>query len=68
MSPTKFGVLALEAGYRLHIEVLQSGRGFYIGTADSSGPVSRESLEYFNTEEQAVVALKSGNWTQKDYL
>jgi hypothetical protein len=62
-----FGVLAKEYGnLRLPIRVLQSNAGYYIGTADDdSGPVSRESLEYFRTKEMAEDALKTRCWTQR---
>ena len=61
------GELAREyTGKRLEVEVLQSQRGFYIGTMDHDGPVSRESLEYWRTREAANQALSSGAWTQKD--
>jgi hypothetical protein len=40
--------------------------GYYIGTFDpESGPCSRESVEYFSTESDALVALETGVWTQK---
>ena len=60
------GVLALQhCGVRLPLQVLCSGAGFYIGTADDEGPCSRESVEYFPTREIADDALKSCAWTQK---
>ncbi len=37
------GILAAAAGYTLPLEILKSGRGYYIGTQCSEGPVSRES-------------------------
>lgn len=53
-------------GMNLPVQVLQSGSGFYIGTADDLGsPVSRESLEYFVTKEAADEALVRGAWTQR---
>ena len=52
-------------GARLPVQVLRSAAGFYIGTADEQGPVSRESCEYFRTAEHAARALKSGQWTQR---
>lgn len=56
-------------GKRLPLEVLQSQRGFYIGTFDDeTGPCSRESNEYFETREACEQALASGNWTQKEEL
>ncbi len=55
------GILAAAAGYTLPLEILKSGRGYYIGTQCSEGPVSRESEKY----EQAERALKNGTWTQR---
>ncbi len=53
---------------RLPLQVLRSAAGFYLGTADEGGPVSRESAEYFPTAEIAQRALDAGPdaWTQRD--
>ena len=61
------GKLALEVcGKALPLRILHSQRGYYIGTFDDeAGPCSRESVEYFRQEAQAVKALESGSWTQK---
>lgn len=70
----QFGHLAnLYCHAELPLQVLKSAAGFYIGTfvrdivSDLFGPVSRESEEYFPTEEAAQEALRSGSWTQKLY-
>jgi len=60
------GQLAAQFGYRLSLQVLQSANGFYLGTEDNGGPVSRESVEYFPSAEAASLALTSGQWTQRD--
>lgn len=62
------GILAARcAGLNLPLQVLHSRAGFYIGTADEvSGPVSRESVEYFTTQDSADLALLTGNWTQRE--
>ena len=63
-----FGKLAAQAGYRLPLEVLKSAAGFYLGTASKDlGPVSRESAEYFPTQELAEQAMGSGQWTQREH-
>lgn len=61
------GKLALEVcGKALPLRILQSQRGFYIGTFDDkTGPCSRESEEYFREKAQAAKALEIGTWTQK---
>ncbi|PBK03676.1 hypothetical protein CNQ84_13965 [Pseudomonas abyssi] len=60
-----FGQLALTyAGIHLPLEVLCSGAGYYIGTRDAEGPVSRES-EYFPTSAEAQRAFDEGSWTQR---
>lgn len=61
------GLLASRfCGMNLPLQVLQSGAGFYIGTADDlMSPVSRESAEYFRTKDEAEAALLSGAWTQR---
>ena len=50
----------------LPLQVLKSQAGYYIGTLDEDGmPCSRESNEYFSTEEAALKAFGCGGWTQK---
>ena len=67
LAPT--GLLAREyCGLRLPLQVLRSAAGHYIGTFDESGPVSRESVEYWPTREAAQAALEAGGdaWTQRE--
>ena len=67
-SPTHphFGALAWRhTGKRLPLHVLRSVAGYYIGTADDEGPISRESVEYFPTRDLAERALVAGGWTQR---
>ncbi len=60
------GKLALQwCGKRLPLQVLCSARGHYIGTCDEDGPVSRESVEYFDSLQKAERALANNTWTQK---
>jgi hypothetical protein len=54
-------------GKRLPLQVLRSAAGHYIGTFDG-GPVTRESVEYFPTDEAARHALETGAWTQRRHL
>ncbi len=56
------------AGRRLPLRVLPCARGFYLGTADEGGPVSRESVETWPTPEAAAAAMAAGPdaWTQRD--
>lgn len=49
----------------LKLQVLRSANGFYIGTCDELGPVSRESVEYYPTLDQAAEALFCSTWTQR---
>lgn len=60
----------LIGGSRLPLQVLRSAAGYYIGTADEGGPVSRESAEYWATREIAQAALDAGPhaWTQRDWV
>ncbi|VAW65869.1 FIG00973668: hypothetical protein [hydrothermal vent metagenome] len=62
------GVLAKICGYDLPLQVLKSNAGFYIGTADDEGPVSRESTEYYATHEIANNKLNTKDWIQNLYL
>ncbi|USR37571.1 hypothetical protein L1F06_012775 [Ectopseudomonas hydrolytica] len=60
------GYLALaHLGERRPLQVLRSGAGYYIGTADEDGPVSRESVEYFRSFHAADQALTTGDWQQR---
>lgn len=61
------GLLALQAGELLPLEILQSQAGFYLGTA-REGLFSRESNEYFPTREAAERAKAFGDWTQRTTL
>lgn len=64
----KYGKLALECcDLKLELRVLRSGAGWYLGTFDKEGPVSRESLEYWDTEDQADHALLYNLWTQRSH-
>jgi hypothetical protein len=45
---------------------LKSANGWYLGTADEGGPVSRESIEYWGSESVAQTALDTNEWVQKD--
>ena len=60
------GKLAASCGFHLPIQVMESAVGFYLGTTDFGIPLSRESNEYWTSEEDAKKALQSGNWTQKE--
>ena len=59
-----YAKLALEFGLRLPVQILQSNAGWYLGSANEEGPVSRESLEYWPRRELAQTALTEGHWTQ----
>lgn len=62
------GKLALAAGHHLPLCVLHSAAGYYLGTFDQEGPVSRESVEYWPTAGQAWAALQGEpgtDWTQR---
>jgi hypothetical protein len=63
---TTHGYLALTyVGKRLPLQVRRSAAGYFIGTADDSEPVSRESVEYFRSYEAAEQALSTGHWQQR---
>ncbi|UXS01895.1 hypothetical protein [Agrobacterium tumefaciens] len=64
----RIGHLALFwVGKRLPLRVLRSAAGYYIGTTDEEGPVSRESIEYFPSSETAATALENGEWQQRSH-
>lgn len=63
----KYGQIAKVWGFgELPLRVLQSNAGWYIGTWDNEGPVSRESECYYRTQEEAQKALDTNTWTQKN--
>ncbi|MFC4250337.1 hypothetical protein [Sinimarinibacterium flocculans] len=69
LTPVRNGVLALAyTGKCLPLQVLSSAAGYYIGTYDDAGPVTRESVQYFPTHQAAQQALSTGAWTQRDHL
>lgn len=60
------GYLALTyVGKRLPLQVRHSAAGYFIGTTDENGPVSRESVEYFRSYQAADQALTTGCWQQR---
>ncbi|WP_211460838.1 hypothetical protein [Collimonas silvisoli] len=62
------GYLALNyMDKRLPLQICRSSAGYYIGTADEDGPVSRESIEYFPTRRTAGLALDTGCWQQRPH-
>ncbi|MCO2079432.1 hypothetical protein IPC264_20030 [Pseudomonas aeruginosa] len=62
----QYGKLALaHLGLELPLQVLMSNAGFYIGTIDEEGPVSRESAEYYPSRKLAQQALDNGTWSQR---
>lgn len=64
------GVLAREyGGVSLPLEIMQSAGGYYLGTSQDGMPYTRESVEYWRTEDQARKALEGGEdaWTQRDH-
>lgn len=60
------GLIASQFGYDLELSVLKSNAGYYIGTKDGIMPVSRESVEYWESEADADAALISRSFTQRD--
>ena len=66
----EFGVLAEQfSGIQLPLRVMRSNAGAYIGTEhpEDGSPFSRESEEYFAAPEEALHALVTGNWTQREH-
>lgn len=62
----RFGRLAyVYCGKREELTVLHTRAGFYIGTESDGMPCSRESNEYYASEEEAMQALVNDTWTQK---
>lgn len=64
----QYGHLAAKNGEKLPLQVLKSAKGFYIGTCNEEGPVSRESEEYWASQDSAEKALHGVDghlWTQR---
>jgi hypothetical protein len=67
-SNEKIGKVAQHyCGVKLPVTVMQSAKGFYLGTISEGVPISRESTEYFRTHDEATQALESGKWLQRIY-
>ena len=49
----------------LPLKVCHSAAGYYIGSWDAEGPVSRDSEEYYRTEQLAQAALDNNTFTQR---
>lgn len=62
------GRLAKLLKKNLPLQVCESHAGFYIGTLEDGTPYTRESIEYWETGDEAQAALNSGAWTQKRTL
>lgn len=64
--------LLQQEGQISELKIMKSAAGFYIGRSIMEMgiivPYSRESQEYFPTEQEAESALKSGQYTKRDYL
>lgn len=60
------GKLAASCGFNLPLQVMQSAAGFYLGTSEFGMPFSRESEQYWPSQEEAEDALEKGTWTQKE--
>lgn len=67
MSVKEVGYLAFTYGPGfMPIQVCKSAAGYYIGTMYHDGtPNSRESQEYWKEKEEAEMAMKDRNWTQR---
>ena len=59
------GFIAGQLDYDLELSVLKSSAGYYIGTSMDSMPVSRESVEYWESESDAEAALQHSSFTQR---
>ena len=54
--------ICTSCGRKLHLEVLHSAAGYYLGFfCPNCGPYSRES-GYYRTREEAAEALESGHF------
>lgn len=62
---TLFGFNAYqELSIKLELTILKCSLGYYIGTVNDCGPVSRESTDYYRTLEAAQQSLGEGTWKQ----
>ena len=63
------GYLAAKySGIHQPVVVCRSAAGYYIGVLTPElGPVSRESVEYWKTSQDAFEALRSEEWTQREH-
>ena len=52
-------------GLILELKALKSAAGWYIGSSNCEGPVSRDSFEYYPSIYTARAALTACSWTQR---
>ena len=73
-TPCLYGALARACGQTLPLEIHKSAGGYYLGTyrfEEEMGcpmPYTRESNEYWRSQQLAEKALATGAWTQKRNL
>lgn len=59
-----YGEIAKYLGLNLPLQALRSKAGWYVGTTYENQPFSRESVEYYSSEQAALAAIASGDFTQ----
>lgn len=64
---TLYGMQTYQAtGQLRRLEVCQTADGYVIGTRDDSGRLlTQESLQYWDTKDQAHMAMCLGDWSQR---
>jgi len=69
INPPNVGLLASSLGFALTLEPLEANGRWYLGTfCAEEGPISRESVEYFPSQEAAAQAMATGEWSQRDHF
>lgn len=52
----------------LEVQVLRCGIGFFIGTCNESGLVTRESAEYYRSSDGAAMDLANNSFVQRHHI
>ena len=51
--------------HQLEIQVLRSGVGYYLGTCDEAGLVSRVSAEFYRSSDGAAMDLANNSFIKR---
>lgn len=66
-TPKRIGIKAQSLGYEANLCICNDLYGYYIGTRIDGINFTKESVEYYDTIEQAYDVLNNGTFIQSSY-